>query len=1076
MPSSVKQIATLLTCVVMFYGYSYAAEVAAVTTNTLGAHSVDNTKDTNENRTLIASVGSIQDKIGQVNQRKDVNDVIPTITNDTHAHVRTAVSGNEPRGNEPPVAAISKRQGSDKPVNQSEDVNHIVPVILNDTHVDSGNIFGENKNSKGGKPVSAISRKQGSVEPVNQSKDVNDLMPVMTNITHSDVGNVSSVNKTSGSGTPTSFASITDSVKPVNQSQNVNDILPVTIKDTGNVGLNESRTSTAPVSSIQDKTGPVNQSKDVSEILPVMPNNTRIDADKATSASETIGSPEFAISVIESVKPVNQSKDTSGILPTMTNVTKIGDKVNVNHGNGQEPVNQAKDISDIVPVETNYTNIKEIVNINGGNVRVSSTVSPPLVAIDNKVQPISDVPSVDLNVKFNSIGTDYCLEKSRCNSTVASKTCSCDRLCGILEDCCEDADIVRDVELVSNQFICTHVDGFSAYGEGLMVVSKCPPFWNDDVTKRLCEQTTESDDIFSQIPVSDQTESGFIYKNRHCAHCNNVYKYEFWRASVECLEEKADMNISDTKNCKLSFQMPNEFSPFRKCNIYSKQISVCPASYIGDEIRETCAKGFYSKVYSDIGNVYRNKHCAFCNGVYRRRLYCEPQLFASIKVQSRLPPKIYSFRLIVDFNSMWEVQNEQFRKPFSQCNNNEIYDPFANTCREIFCPSSTTPFKGKCSPIPQNVDIRQQSMNNETMRAAADNCTLTKIDADEFEYINNTNAIIFRDIILNDTEYSKNGSDVFACLEKLNLSYTGDTTGIPVLYQYDKVESFISLVGLVVSITASLLTLFVYILFPQLLNTPGKNIVCLIISLIVSQVLFLVAAQVANIQDVCTALAIAMHYFFFCAFCWMNVIAFDLWITFSHKFVSQRHQTARSKRFFYYSIYAWCLPLLIVGIAVFLNFAGFDREDLEAFRPKYGQSVCWITSRNALLVFFAGPLAIFKLFDFVSFGFTAYHITKARKQGAFARKGPSTSSFLINLRLSLVMGLTWAFAFVANFTNNTVMWYLFIIFNTLQGLFIALSFLCTRKVLKLFREKYTNTFTQSSGTQMTTRPSYKSSE
>ncbi|WAR17590.1 hypothetical protein MAR_032184 [Mya arenaria] len=76
-----------------------------------------------------------------------------------------------------------------------------------------------------------------------------------------------------------------------------------------------------------------------------------------------------------------------------------------------------------------------------------------------------------------------------------------------------------------------------------------------------------------------------------------------------------------------------------------------------------------------------------------------------------------------------------------------------------------------------------------------------------------------------------------------------------------------------------------------------------------------------------------------------------------------------------------------------------------------------------------------------SFIFTVVHIARARKQRAVARRKKNTCSLLINIKLSLVMGLTWVFAFVANVAN-------------LQGLFFAISFLCTRKVVRLVHEKY----------------------
>ncbi|KAJ8319280.1 hypothetical protein KUTeg_004371 [Tegillarca granosa] len=49
------------------------------------------------------------------------------------------------------------------------------------------------------------------------------------------------------------------------------------------------------------------------------------------------------------------------------------------------------------------------------------------------------------------------------------------------------------------------------------------------------------------------------------------------------------------------------------------------------------------------------------------------------------------------------------------------------------------------------------------------------------------------------------------------------------------------------------------------------------------------------------------------------------------------------------------------------------------------------------------------------------------------------------------MGLTWICGFVATFSNVMVLWYIFIIFNSLQGVFIFIAFVCNKKVYYLIR-------------------------
>ena len=59
---------------------------------------------------------------------------------------------------------------------------------------------------------------------------------------------------------------------------------------------------------------------------------------------------------------------------------------------------------------------------------------------------------------------------------------------------------------------------------------------------------------------------------------------------------------------------------------------------------------------------------------------------------------------------------------------------------------------------------------------------------------------------------------------------------------------------------------------------------------------------------------------------------------------------------------------------------------------------------------------------------------------------------VLYVKLFVVMGLTWSFGFLATMTGWTAAIYLFTIFNSLQGAFIALSFLITRQVHRLLHQ------------------------
>ena len=51
------------------------------------------------------------------------------------------------------------------------------------------------------------------------------------------------------------------------------------------------------------------------------------------------------------------------------------------------------------------------------------------------------------------------------------------------------------------------------------------------------------------------------------------------------------------------------------------------------------------------------------------------------------------------------------------------------------------------------------------------------------------------------------------------------------------------------------------------------------------------------------------------------------------------------------------------------------------------------------------------------------------------------------------MGFTWIFAFSAAFSGVSALWYIYIIINSLQGLYIFFAFTFNRRIGQLWKEK-----------------------
>ncbi|XP_048753932.2 G-protein coupled receptor Mth2-like [Ostrea edulis] len=308
---------------------------------------------------------------------------------------------------------------------------------------------------------------------------------------------------------------------------------------------------------------------------------------------------------------------------------------------------------------------------------------------------------------------------------------------------------------------------------------------------------------------------------------------------------------------------------------------------------------------------------------------------------------------------------------------------------------------------------------------------------------------------MHDFTLSENKSYAYVCINGTNIYDQIEYRRLTIYFS--KEESLLSFVGGILSLTCLLVCLTVYVCFPKLHNVPGKNLMCLMASLFIAQLLHLIAPFIFEMknQSLCKILSVVTHFSFIAAFFWMNVMSFDIFFTFSRGFTNSGEHS--SKRVQFYRLYAWLGAIIIVGAAASVEYASNS-----SFKPGYGEGVCWISNSRGLIVFFLVPIAILLFSNFVFFIISAISIHTSSKNTSRILKRKNTCKLLIYTKLSLVMGLTWCFGILAAATNNQALWYLFIFFNTLQGFFIATFFVCTKRVLKIVRDS-ASLFSSSTG-------------
>ncbi|XP_067648961.1 uncharacterized protein [Haliotis asinina] len=305
---------------------------------------------------------------------------------------------------------------------------------------------------------------------------------------------------------------------------------------------------------------------------------------------------------------------------------------------------------------------------------------------------------------------------------------------------------------------------------------------------------------------------------------------------------------------------------------------------------------------------------------------------------------------------------------------------------------------------------------------------------------------LYSGVILANTSFFIAGDEVLSCH---NFTQSGPQKYSQIFFKYDHVQDILTYLTSGVSLVSLLITLVVYSLLPELRNLPGRLTMSLSATLLVAQTLLVLIHLPTG--WLCQALAIILHFSWLCTFMWMTVLSLTLARTFTSKGLNSLNQNiARTHGVL--SLCACGIPLLIVTTSVILDFL-----ELPDIYIGYGaQGICWIANPPASLLVFGVPLALMLLVNVVAFIVTLCNIEKSLKlsENMTSSKKDKAKAFIYG-KLFVIMGVSWCTSFVAAFADASILWYMFIILNGLQGFYIFVSFVCTDRVKRLLRKKFT---------------------
>ncbi|XP_050715817.1 uncharacterized protein LOC126998350 isoform X2 [Eriocheir sinensis] len=687
------------------------------------------------------------------------------------------------------------------------------------------------------------------------------------------------------------------------------------------------------------------------------------------------------------------------------------------------------------------------------------------------------------------------------------RPCACDKECVRYGECCRDkaqADWGDGREEGSDRYNCRRMRPFDSVG--LLMVESCLPEYRNTPVERLCTQQVP-EEAYSYILDLGVTSrrTNTTYGSYHCAVCNNdaaslhthevtincftreilkeftmkefmrkaTYKpgsLQLQRFVYESEEDERLHAYREIHHCSLQvaeFNKPLDFVEkyggrlclypkavceprFHKRPHCREQVRHCDPLWPDPLDVEKCRRYSQMVLHTTDTSVtlYKNPHCARCNFVNMSmgNFQCldpnDPNMCSSaISIRKiNLPPV---FSVLMDFrNSSCDAQDE-------------LWDPIHLACRKVFCGQLYKLSNGFCVRDPEVFAV----LENSTL--LYDSCRKIKLSMDEFTprsdgsmHVNATNKVYEQ----GEYEMLSDGN-VLICSD--NDEYVRSFTTL---------HQLLTLVTMVVSLLGLALHIVIYILVPRHRNLPGKNLFSLSCCLFLAYLIFLTGIRATEHHGFCVFISASLHFFWLASFCWMSVMSVDVCRTFTSQVY--RGDSAGYHTYALYSLYAWGVPTLVVTLALICDYVGF----LPEYRPQYATNLCWINNSYGLATFFLLPQGAIVLENTLLFLVTARGIYKQMKAAKFANrrsqsvKGTKEKTvkimhkgapkevvqnrrskkerlrLVLYVKLAVIQGVSWVTGFIAAFADLPACWYVFTVFNGLQGAFIFIGFDMKKKV------------------------------
>ena len=347
--------------------------------------------------------------------------------------------------------------------------------------------------------------------------------------------------------------------------------------------------------------------------------------------------------------------------------------------------------------------------------------------------------------------------------------------------------------------------------------------------------------------------------------------------------------------------------------------------------------------------------------------------------------------------------------------------------------------QNECSPKAERISLVHQT-----------SCPLVELTRIAYEWYEEDDSIIFNssnNVVLNESQvmFNFNRTSILICSDVYTKYFPAM---FPALIATENLtlDAVLSLICVSLSLVSLLVSFVTFCTHSSFRTLPGNNNMALAMCLVCAQTLFLVGSfsRFEKESSICITIGLLTHFFWLMSVFWMNVCT----VHFFRVFIgTDGIVTGRGwKTVLIYWSYTVISSTTFVLVNLFISLSNSGYTELG-----YGRTSCYINSKKMVVFTFGIPVGFVIITNMILFCSVVCKIIQMPKLQKDIKH--ERNDIVIFAKLSSLTGLCWTFGFVYSWTDIQAFSYLFIVLNASQGVFIFLSFVCTKRVLMVYKDK-----------------------